>query len=127
MNVADNKYNLTMWQGSTFGIAVVVKDASEKVQDLTGYSARMQIRPSYKSNTVTESMTSSNGEIVIDSANGELSLVLTASRTANISVGASTSKPPRTNYVYDLELQDSGGTVSKILYGDLIVYGEVTR
>jgi hypothetical protein len=36
-------------------------------------------------------------------------------------------KPPRSTYVYDLELIDTGNTVSKILYGDVTVYGEVTR
>ena len=36
-------------------------------------------------------------------------------------------KPPKTTYVYDLELIDGDGRVSKLLYGDVNVYGEVTR
>jgi hypothetical protein len=30
-------------------------------------------------------------------------------------------------YVYDLELIDPANVVSKLLYGDVVVYGEVTR
>ena len=125
MSITDNKYNMTMWQGSTFGLSISVQNADETVQDLTGYSARMQIRPTYKSTTVTESLTSANGEISIIPATGELQLELSAARTANIHVDLSNGKPPKTVYVYDLELDN--GTVSKILYGDLTVYGEVTR
>jgi hypothetical protein len=39
----------------------------------------------------------------------------------------SSSKPPRSTYVYDLELIDGAGKVSKLLFGDVVVYGEVTR
>ena len=127
MSITDNKYNMTMWQGSTFGMSIVVKTATDEIQDLTNYSARMQIRPNYKSTIVTESLTSSNGEIIIVAANGELQLELSAERTAAIKVDLNNGKPPRTIYVYDLEIEDSIQTVSKVLWGDLTVYGEVTR
>lgn len=122
-----NKYNLTMWQGSTFGLSITIKDASGAVQNLTNYAARMQMRTSYDSNTVTESLTTSNGEITISGAAGNVTLELAATRTANISVDMTNGKPPRSTFVYDLELIDSANKVSKILYGDVIVYGEVTR
>lgn len=127
MSITDNKYNLTMWQGSTFGLTVTVNTANNTPQNLTNYSARMQLRSSYKSTTIEESLTTANGEITIDGANGAITLTLTAPRTANISVDLTNGKPPRTVYVYDLEIEDNGGTVSKILYGDATVYGEVTR
>lgn len=123
----NNKYNLTMWQGSTFGLSITVKDSTGAVQNLTSYSARMQMRPSYDSGTVTETLTSANGEIVITANTGTVNLTLAATRTANISVDMTNGKPPRSSYVYDLELVDSGNTVSKILYGDVTIYGEVTR
>lgn len=128
MNCDDNKYNLTMWQGSTFGLAITVKDANNAVQNLSSYTARMQIRPAYNSGTVTETLTSANGEITITAETGNVSLELAATRTANISVDLdSSSKPPRSTYVYDLELIDGAGKVSKLLFGDVVVYGEVTR
>ena len=128
MNCEDNKYNLTMWQGSTFGLSIIVKDANNVVQNLTNFGARIQIRPSYDSGTITETLTTSNSEIGIDGANGNVIIELAASRTANIPVDlTSTSKPPKSSYVYDLELIDGAGKVSKLLYGDVTVYGEVTR
>lgn len=127
MSIADNKYNLTMWQGSTFGLTITVKNANNTVQNITNYNARMQIRPSYDSGTVTESLTSSNGEITIDGASGNVILQLAATRTANISVDMTNGKPPRSTYVYDLELIDTNSAVSKLIYGDVVVYGEVTR
>jgi len=116
-----------MWQGSTFGLVITVKDANNVVQNLTSYTARMQMRPSYDSGTATESLTTSNGEITITAETGNVALELAASRTANITVDLTNGKPPKTSYVYDLELIDGDGKVSKILYGDVTVYGEVTR
>ena len=123
----NNKYNLTMWQGSTFGLVITVKDANNVVQNLTSYTARMQMRSSYDAGSVTESLTTSNGEITITAATGNVALELAASRTANISVDLTNGKPPKSSYVYDLELIDGDGKVSKLLYGDVTVYGEVTR
>jgi hypothetical protein len=138
MSILSNKYNISIWQGSTFGLTVRVNNANNTPQNITGKSARMQIRSSYDADTAEETLTTETGEITLtDSANGELHLELTATRTANIEVDLSslatvriseteTVRIPRTNYVYDLELID-GSNVSKILYGDVIVYGEVTR
>lgn len=126
MDCGSNKYHLTMWQGSTFGLTLQLQDSSGNTQDLTGYSARMQMRSAYNSGTATETLTTSNGEISISGAN--LSISLAATRTANIYVDLnSSSKPPKTMYVYDLELIDNANTVSKLLYGDVTVYGEVTK
>ena len=124
---SDNKYNLIMYQGSTFGLSITVKDANNAAQNLTSYTARMQIRQDYTSGTATETLTSANGEITITAATGNVSIELAASRTANISVDMSNGKPPKSLYVYDLELVDSASKVSKLLYGDVTVYGEVTR
>lgn len=127
MSITENKHNLTMWQGSTFGLSITVKYANNTVQNLTSYGARMQIRPSYNSGTVTESLSSSNGEITIDGPTGNVVLELAATRTANISVDMTNGNPPKSKYVYDLELIDTANNVSKLIYGDVIVYGEVTR
>jgi len=116
-----------MWQGATFGMTITVKYANNAVQNLTGYSARMQMRLSHDNSTVAESLTSSNGEIVIVPAEGNLIFELAATRTANIPVVLFNEYPPKTSYVYDLELQDTSNKVSKLLYGIVDVYGEVTR
>lgn len=123
----DNKYNLEMWQGATFTMTITVKDSAGNVQNLTGYTARMQLRTSYGAGSATESLTTSNGEITVTAAEGNLAFLLSATRTAAIPVDYNNGKPPKTVYVYDLELVDNAGVVSKLLYGDVNVYGEVTR
>jgi hypothetical protein len=122
-----NKYNLEMWQGATFAMTITVKDATANIQNLTSYTARMQMRTSYGAASATETLTTANGEITITGAEGNVALELAASRTANISVDYNNGKPPKSTYVYDIELIDNNGKVSKLLYGDVNVYGEVTR
>jgi hypothetical protein len=124
-----NKYNISIWQGSTFTLSITVQDSVGANLDLNSFDARMQIRSSYDSTNVTESLTTANGEIAITGSLGKLDLELPANRTANIPVDLSSgSKPPKTSYVYDLELIDnSTNTITKLMYGDVVVYGEVTR
>ena len=122
------RYNMTMWQGATFKLAINVKDSNNANLNLTDYAAFMQIRETYDSGAVVESLTTSNGEISLDEANGVLALELSADRTANITVDlTSSSIPPKTVYVYDIDLEDSNNKITKILFGTVEVYGEVTR
>ena len=124
------RYDLNMWQGATFALTVAVKSAANGLSNvnLTGCSARMQLREQYDSNTAAETLSSSNGEIIFDTANGVMSIELDADRTANIQVDlTSTSKPPKTIYVYDLNLTDANNRVTKLIYGVVNVYGDVTR
>ena len=125
--MAAEKYNISIWQGDTFTLTLNVKE-SNSVKDLTGYTARMHIRSAYDSATIIESLTTSNGEITITAGSGTVALELSATRTAAIAINRSSGqKPPRDTFVYDLELVDGDQKVSKLIYGDVIVYGEVTR
>jgi hypothetical protein len=88
----------------------------------------MQIREAYDSASATESLTTANGEITITGAEGNVAIELAATRTANIFVDLTgPGRPPKKTYVYDLELIDTSNVVSKLLYGDALVYAEVTR
>ena len=123
-----NRYNIFIWQGATFGLTITVKDAAGNVSNLTNYTARMQIREAYDSAAATETLTTANGEITITGPEGNVALELAATRTANISVDLTgPGRPPKKTYVYDLELIDTSNVVSKLLYGDAVVYAEVTR
>jgi len=123
-----SQYDLSMQQGSTFELMLTVKDSTGNTKNLTEYSAAMQIRSNYQTSVVTESLNTGSGEITISPNNGRINISLSAARTANIRVDmAMNKKPPRSVYVYDLELTDNEGKVSKLLYGDVTVYGEVTR
>ena len=138
MSILQNKYNIEIWQGSTFGLTVTVKAANNTPTNITSNTIQMQIRSSYDATTPTETLSTANGEIVItDGANGTFQIQLSAARTANISVDLSNIVPvrlsetdvvkiPRKTYVYDLELI-TANSVTKLLSGDAHVYGEVTR
>lgn len=121
-----NKNNLSMWQGTTFNYTVALKWANGIPIDVSSYTAEMQIRTSYDSNTIVESLSTANDEIIAN-ANGQFVLELSPTRTANIYVDLTNGKPPRNTYVYDMNITDANNKVLKIMYGDVTVYGEVTR
>lgn len=122
-----SQYDLEMNQGSTFELYLTVNEANGNTKNLAGYTAAMQIRSTYSSSTAAETLSSANGEIVIAPSVGKINVTLSAARTANIKVDMNNKKPPRSTYVYDMELSDAAGKTFKLLYGDVIVYGEVTR
>lgn len=119
--------NLQLDQGSTFAFSAVWADADGVPRDLTGFSARMQLRTDYANATPAVSMSTANGEITITPASGKIDVMLGADRTALIPIANSASVPPKQKYVYDLEMVSSSNVVTKILYGTCEVWGEVTK
>lgn len=110
------RYDLTVEQGSTFNLTLVYKDQRGYVIDLTGYSARMQLRTSVGASTVALDLTTANGRISVDGAAGKINLSIAAADTAGLSGTG----------VYDLELVN-GQTVQRILEGSYTISPEVTR
>jgi hypothetical protein len=110
-------YNFTIDQGSNWNLNVIYKDSAGAVINLTGYTAAMQLRQNYNSDTAELTLNTSNGGIVITGAQGKLFLSATAVQTAALDAGF---------YVYDLEIS-SGGVVTRLIQGQITVAGEVTR
>lgn len=110
-------YNFTMDQGSNWDLNVVYKDANGNPINLTGYTAAMQLRQNYNSDTAVLTLSTSNGGITITGAQGKLVLSATAIQTGALDAGF---------YVYDLEIT-SGGVVTRLIQGQVTVAGEVTR
>lgn len=88
--------------------------------DLTGYTARMQMRRNVNSTEALIEMTDANGRLVFDAdrTTGKLQMVLSAADTAALSAP---------NAVYDLELISAGGVVTRLLEGAVAISKEVTR
>lgn len=86
--------------------------------DLTGYTARMQVRPSVGSATVLIDLSTDAGGIVIDAANGIIERRLEASATAALTWSLG---------VYDLELTAPDGFTVRLATGRVTVSPEVTR
>ena len=85
--------------------------------DITGYSAKMQIRERIDSDTAIDTLTTENGGIVIDATNHTITINIPASRTAEYSFKTA---------VYSLELSRNG-EVYPFLSGTLTLNKEVTR
>jgi hypothetical protein len=122
------KYNMTCEQGSTFRRSIyieqpdLVEDPTGQTFedfDLTGYTARMQVRRTIDSDSFLLELTTTNGALTINPsiAINEIYIDVSASVTASVS----------TSGVYDIEIIDDGGVVSRILEGTFTVSPEVTR
>lgn len=85
--------------------------------DLSGYTARMQIREKLTSTTALEDLTTSNGKILLNNTNKTISLILGATTTE-----AYTWK----SGVYSLEMEKDG-VVTPLIYGNVSLEREVTR
>lgn len=86
--------------------------------DLTGYTARMQIREKLDSTTTIKELTTENAGIVIDTANKKINLFISAADTAAFTFSSA---------VYSLELVSSTSVVSPLINGTLTLVREVTR
>lgn len=112
------KHKLKIEQGTSFRQPFYWKPGGV-IADLAGFTARMHVRGKIEDpDPPLLSMTTENGKIEIDPVEGKITLVLEPEDTTGVSW--------RTG-VYDLELIDSAGFVSRILYGSVTISPEVTR
>jgi len=111
------KYNFVIEQGATFTRVLTWKDSTGTAVNLTGYTARMQLREITESGTVILSLTTENSRISLGGSAGTVTLTILAADTTTMSPGS---------YVYDLELI-TGATVYRLVQGTATVSAEVTR
>jgi hypothetical protein len=125
--MAAGKYNIVIEQGATYQIELQYKDSNNTPIDLTGYSGRMQIRPSIGSPTsylyLSSSLQPDGTGLNFSGSNGTTP---PSSGSIGIFISATTSSLfTFTNGVYDLEIQ-SGSIVTRLLQGNVQVSKEVT-
>lgn len=112
--MAAANYDLTIDQGSTFVIDVTINEGGS-VKDLSGYSARAQMRSTKTASTVAASFTCT---IPIPS-NGIVKMELPAATSSGMTAGL---------YFYDLEIHTSGDAIVKrLIEGKVTLNQEVTR
>lgn len=111
-------YDFTIEQGATLILPFVWKDSAGVPINLTGYTARMQIRASKTSTAVLLSATTADNTLQITAADGKVTIVLPEATTAAITWRRG---------VYDLELVSAGGVVTRLVEGAVAVSREVTR
>ena len=112
--MAAGVYNIIVEQGTTFVLNVTIKEDGEP-KNISGYSARAQMRPTRTSSTLTATFTCS----IPDPTSGLIIMEMTPTTTSGITDG---------RYYYDLELVGAGETiVNRLLQGEVTVSPEVTR
>jgi len=129
--MAAGRYLFTIEQGATTDLLLEYKDSNGSPVDLSGYTARMQIRPSVDSTTtylsitnVTASdgtglnLTPQSGSVTLPRTSGSIGLFISA---------ASSSALTFSEGVYDIELQSQSGIVTRLLEGIVKLSKEVTR
>lgn len=93
------------------------KDAAGTAIDLTGLTARMQIRPYKGSDTVMLSITTESGGIVLGGTAGTIRVVIRTAQTTLIT----------SDGYYDIELIDGSGEVDRVIEGAIKLNPEVTQ
>jgi hypothetical protein len=111
-------YNITCEQGSTFvQTLTITNNATPPVaRNLSTYSGRMQVRPDIESSTKLLDLTSSGGDMTLNSS-GIIVVTVSATNTAALTQGG----------VYDLEIEDASGVVERVIEGTFTLDKEVTR
>ena len=93
--------NFEVDQNATFSFILEYKDDNGNAIDLTGASAKMQVRDTKGGAKLAVTLTSPSGGIVIDQLNGKLTIKMTPTQTNKLFYPKSS---------YDLMVVDSNGT-----------------
>lgn len=106
-------------QGATFTKTLTLRDSSNALIDLTGYTTgEMDLRANDESSTEILTLTIANGRIAFGGSNGTITLTISAADTNNMVA---------TDGVYDLEIGNSAGAIYRILEGTYSVRRGVSR
>lgn len=123
------RYSFTIDQGATKEFTVVYADADNVPVDLTGYTAKMQIRPNPGSEVLYATLSttiSPNGSGLyitglpsnpVPATSGSIGVVMSAALTTNLNFGEAS---------YDLELYN-GTYVIRVIEGKVRLNKEVTK
>lgn len=113
------RYNMVVPIGATFerSLTWYTDDAETLPRDLTGWSARLQVRKTAAASGTLLALTSASG-ITLGGVAGTIAIEIAAATTAGI--------PPGT-YRYDLEMVDPSGKVRRLMEGTIQFTYEVTR
>lgn len=124
-------YDIVIEQGADWRLVITWKDADGNAMNLTGYLARMQVRESFSSKVKVFDLTTENGRITLDAAEGIVTMHMDAAVTAGAVIN-----PAKTAWidgkqaqqlVFDLEMIAPGGTVTRLIQGAALFVPEVTK
>jgi len=129
--MAAGKYSFIIEQGTTVNFEIQYKDSNNNPIDLTGYSAKMQLRPSVESDVVYLTLSSSlNSDGTGLNMSGSNGLTPPTSGSIGIYVASCTSSLlVFDNAYYDLEIYSGSNCplTIRLLEGQIRLSKEVTR
>jgi len=115
--VAAGTYHMKIEKGSTLSLVLTYTDANDAVINLSGYTARMQIRKRMNDSNAILEATTENGYITLGGSAGTVTISIPASVTATLDT---------VEAVYDIELVNNS-IVTRLVEGTVEVSPEVTR
>jgi hypothetical protein len=115
--MAATTYDILIEQGATYSQVITYKDAGVAI-NLTGFTARMQVRATLESASTLIELTTANSRIALGGTAGTITLTISATDTAALTSGRG---------VYDLELVSGSGIVTRLLQGVCTISRNVTR
>jgi hypothetical protein len=118
-------YNITCEQGATF-VRLIEIEYPDPIDpetyldfDLSGFTARLQVRRTVESSTHFVNLTSENGGIEMQPGG-----ILNAMR---IYMSDELTSTIPSDGVYDLEIESASGEVSRVIRGSFTLIAQVTR
>lgn len=115
--MAQITYDISAEQGTDYAVTFTYRDSNAALVNLTGATARMQVRRFVESSSPFLTILSGSG-ITLGGAAGTVALTISAASLSAVPAGA---------YKYDIEIVTSGSVVVKLIAGNFLLNGEVTR
>jgi hypothetical protein len=107
-----DKVDLTIYQGDDYSAVVDVLNEDGTPTDLTGYTAKSQIR---------RSVADASPAVVVEIG------ATVQSPFVFLSIPHADTEPLNGKYVWDLQLTAADGIITTLLYGQVTIQAEVTR
>lgn len=109
------RYDIEIYQGDTFSFALVLKQDTTTVIDVTGWTALAQIK---KIDTGGAAETPSL-DVVVGGADGKITISLTDTGTSALQES--------TQYKYDVQLTDTVGNKRTFIGGKITIVEDITE
>lgn len=115
--MAAANYNFTLEQGVPLTKTIFLKNANDTIKDLTGFTAKMQLKQYPAHSDVLLELSNTNGKININTVAGSVSMIFSAEDTASLLFS---------EVSYDLFLYN-GSSTFRAIEGKITVKEVVTK
>ena len=104
-------------QGATFGQTLTLKDSSNTVINLTGFTGAMSLKEKPDETATILSLTTANGRMTMGGNAGTVVLLISATDTAGLESD---------DGVFDLEITSGAGVVTRLIEGTYSIRRNIT-